>query len=101
MCSFEDHAGQGEESDGLAGCIDLVPRKSIRKNAPGCVQGGDNDEGIEGENNKGINENTDNSDGTLVVRRLDIGLRVRVGRGAHTCLIGEEAALGRISMKKP
>ena len=30
------------------------------------------------------------------MRSLDIGLRVRVGRGAHACFIGEEAALGAL-----
>ena len=95
-CFPESSLCQVCPGDGLAGCIDLVSRKSIRKNAPGCVQGGNNDEGIEGENNKGVNENTDNGDNSLVVRRLDIGLSVRVGRGAHTGFVGKEAALGTL-----
>ena len=92
-CGSESGLRQVCPCDGLSGSIYFIPRKSIFQNAAGGVQSGDNDEGIEAENDKGVYENTDYGDNALVVRSLDVGLRVGVGGGAHACLIGEEAAL--------
>ena len=57
------------------------------------VEGGDDDEGVEGEDHEGVDEHADHGDDALLVGILDVGLRVGVRRGAHTGLIGEQAAL--------
>ena len=57
------------------------------------VEGGDDDERVEGQDDEGIDEHTDHGDNALIVRALDVRERMGVGGRTHTGLIGEQAAL--------
>ena len=60
------------------------------------VERGDDDERVEREDDEHIDEHADDGDDTLLVRRFNACERVSVGRGAHTGLVGEQAALGTL-----
>jgi len=57
------------------------------------VESGDNDESGHGEDNEGIEEETDHGHDTLIVGLLDVCKGVGVGSRTHAGLIGEQTAL--------
>jgi len=61
------------------------------------VEGGDDNQSVEGEHHEGVDEHADHSDDALIVGVLHVGLSVSVGSGTHTGLIGEQAALGALA----
>ena len=61
------------------------------------IQGGDDDQGVEGQHHKGVDEHTGHGHHALIVGVGHIGLGVGVGSGAHTGFIGEQAALGALA----
>ncbi len=71
-------------------------RVSLSQLAVAAVQDGDDDEGGHGDDDNRVDEDARHSDDALVMRVLDVGHGVGVGRGAHACLVGEEAALGAL-----
>ena len=73
-----------------------VAEVAVGQRAVSGVQGADNDQGIQGQDDEGVNEHTDHGHDTLIVGVGHIGLGVGVGRRAHTGLIREEAALGTL-----
>ena len=56
------------------------------------VERGDDDEGGHGEDDEGVDKHARHGGDALLVRGLDVGLRVGVRGGAHTGFIGEQAA---------
>ena len=88
-----------ESGLGKVGLLEHVLRRSraaAMERAALGVEGGDDDEGVEREDHEGVDEHADHGDDALLVGILDVGLRVGVRRGAHTGLIGEQAALGAL-----
>ena len=63
------------------------------QNAVGGVEGGDDNQCIEGQHHKGVDEHTDHGNAALLMGILDVGQRMGMGGGAHTGFVGEQAAL--------
>ena len=61
------------------------------------VEGGDDDEGSHGQDHKGVDEDADHGDHTLVMGMLDLCHGVGVRGRAHTGLIGKQAALDALA----
>ena len=82
---------------GLAQRCGNISEVAIGQRAVGGIQRADNDQRVEGQHHKGVDEHADHSHHALIVGAGHVGLRVGVGRGAHTGLIGEQAALGTLT----
>ena len=68
-------------------------RAAAGERAVARVERGDDDKGVERQDDEHVDEHADDGDSALLVRIFDVGERVGVGRGAHTGLVGEQAAL--------
>ena len=60
------------------------------------IKGGDDDERVEGQDDEGVDEHADHGNNALIVRAVNIREGVGVRGGAHTGLVGEQAALGTL-----
>ena len=61
------------------------------------IEAGNNDESRHGEDDKGIDEQTDHGDYALIVRLLHVRHSVRMRGRAHTCFVGKQAALDTLA----
>ena len=93
----EDDAERGLGEVGLAEHAgDVADSSRIAERAVRRVKGGDDDERVERQDDEGVDEHADHGDDALVVRAVDIREGVGVRGGAHTGLVGEQAALGTL-----
>ena len=92
----EDDAEGGLGEVGLAKHASDVTDIAARERAICRVKGGDDDERVERQDDEGVDEHADHGDDALVVRAVNIREGVGVRGGAHTGLVGEQAALGTL-----
>ena len=92
----EDHTkcglgkiGLGQHGAGSSGAA-LVERATLG------VEGGDDDESVQGQHHEGVDEHTGHSHNALIVGVSHVSLRVSVGGRTHTGLVGEQAALSAL-----
>ena len=92
----EDDAERGLGEVSLAEHAGDVTDIAARERAVRRVKGGDDDERVERQDDEGVDEHADHGDDALVVRAVNIREGVGVRGGAHTGLVGEQAALGTL-----
>ena len=95
--SAKDRAKGGLGQIGAVEALGDGAGVAVGQRAVAGVEGADDHQGVEGQDNKGVDEDADHGHHGLVVRVLDIGLGVGVRSGAHAGLIGEEAPLGALA----
>ena len=64
---------------GLAEHGGHIPHIAVCQRAIGGVEGADDDQRVEGQHHEGVDEHTDHRHNALIVRGLDVRLRVGVG----------------------
>ena len=89
------HAAEGQL--GQVGLVHALGDNAVSQHTAVGVQGADDDQGIQGQDDEGIDEHAHHGHHALIVGVLHIGLGVGVGGGAHTGLVGEQAALGALA----
>ena len=75
------------------GLVDSFGYGAVRQYAALGIKGDNNGQSSDGQNNKGIDEHTDHGNGALLMRILNVSLRMRMRGGTHTGFVGEQAAL--------
>ena len=91
-----------DDAEGGLGEVGLAERSAGRGSAAVVegaalgVEGGDDDERVERQDDEGVDEHADHGDDALIVRAVNIREGVGVRGGAHTGLVGEQAALGTL-----
>ena len=90
-----EHSSEG--GLGQIGLADPLGDDAGVEDAVAGIQSGDDDQRIEGEHHKGVDEHAHHGHHALIVGVLHVGLGVGVGGGAHARLVGEQAPLGALA----